>query len=142
MVIDVLASPVRASASVMGGADPVTPRHVAAPSLVIVGSVAAESVRAPGSPSPSVSLPSVVASNGLVEQTPLIIDQLSGSSLTSPKPTSPSVNRHLFEDEFHAPPKVEGERLSREVLLHIAYEVVSQQDMAEEFRLFSQREPS
>jgi hypothetical protein len=68
-----------------------------------------------------------VASNGLVEQTPLTVDWLSSSSLTSlkPEPASPSVNNHLFEDRFTGLPKLEDEHLSLEVLLHIAYEVVS-----------------
>jgi hypothetical protein len=43
----------------------------------------------------------------------------------------------LSKDEFSALPELEDERLSPEVLLHIAYEVVSQLDRAEEFRTLS-----
>jgi hypothetical protein len=88
----------------------------------------------PWSPSPP-SSPSVVALNGLVEQTPLTVDWLPGSSLTSSKlkPALPSVNHHLSEDEFSSLLELEDEHLSPEVLLHIAYEVVSQLDRAEEF---------
>jgi hypothetical protein len=41
----------------------------------------------------------------------------------------------MLEDEVYPPSEVEDECLTPEVLLHIAYEVVSQLDQAEEFRL-------
>jgi hypothetical protein len=126
VVVVVLASLVHTSVSVMGDADPPPPpQHVIAPSLVVGRLAAIESADAPWSP--PTSPPSVVASNGLVEQTPLTVDWLSSSSLTSlkPEPASPSVNNRLFEDRFTGLPKLEDEHLSLEVLLHIAYEVVS-----------------
>jgi hypothetical protein len=42
---------------------------------------------------------------------------------------------HMLEDEVYPPSEVEDECLTPEVLLHIAYEVVSQLDQAEEFML-------
>jgi hypothetical protein len=48
----------------------------------------------------------------------------------------------LFEDDLCSPPKMEDERTSPEVLLHIAYEVVSQLDKPEEFRLLLPEEES
>jgi hypothetical protein len=43
----------------------------------------------------------------------------------------------MLEDEVCLSPKVDAECLTPEVLLHIAYEVVSQLDKAGEFRLLS-----
>jgi hypothetical protein len=48
----------------------------------------------------------------------------------------------VFEDEVYLLPKDEDECLTPEILLHIAYEVVSQLDNAEEFRQFSLNELS
>jgi hypothetical protein len=51
----------------------------------------------------------------------------------------------MFEDEVYCPPpppEVEDECLTPEVLLHVAYEVVSQLDKAEESMLLSLEEHS
>jgi hypothetical protein len=115
MVTTTSASPVGASASTLDDTDLVPPRHAATPSLVVVGPVAPMSANAPGSPSSLTSLPLVAAPVGLVMQTPLAIS----------------------EDELYSLPKLDDERLSPEVLLHIAYEVVSRLDRVEEFCLLS-----
>jgi hypothetical protein len=49
---------------------------------------------------------------------------------------------HRLEDEVCPPPEVEDKCLTPEVLLRIAYEVVSQLDQAEEFRLLPLKECS
>jgi hypothetical protein len=61
-----LASPVRASASALVGADPASPRHVVEPSMVTVGPMTPVSAILLGSPSFLTTLPS----NGLVQQSP------------------------------------------------------------------------
>jgi hypothetical protein len=113
MVATALASPVCVSASTLDDADPVPPRHGVAHALVIIRLAAPVSVGAPGSPSSS--LPPAAALVGLVEQTPLAIS----------------------DDELCSPSDLDDDRLSSEVLLHIAYEVVSQLDRAEDFWLLS-----
>jgi hypothetical protein len=47
-----------------------------------------------------------------------------------------------FEGDYCSLPEVEDEDLVPEVLLHVAYEVVTQLDRAEEFRLLSLEEQS
>jgi hypothetical protein len=113
MVATALASPVCVSASTLDDADPVPPRHGVVHALVIIRLAAPVSVGAPGSPSSS--LPPEAALVGLVEQTPLAIS----------------------DDELCSPSDLDDDRLSSEVLLHIAYEVVSQLDRAEDFWLLS-----
>jgi hypothetical protein len=48
----------------------------------------------------------------------------------------------LFEDELCSLPELEDEHPSSEVLLYISYEVVSQLDGAEDYRLLSPEEQS
>jgi hypothetical protein len=110
MVGTALASPVRASVSTLANVDLLPlPRHV------VIRLAAPVSADAPGLPSSLTSLPLLAALAGLVEQMPLAI----------------------AEDELCSPPDLNDEHLCPEVLLHIAYEVVSELDMAEEFRLLS-----
>jgi hypothetical protein len=83
--------------------------------LAAVGPAAPMSTGTLGSPSSPLSLAPVLAPVGLVEQTPL----------------------GVCEDLLCSPPDLDDENLSPDVLLHIAYEVVSQLDRAEDFQLLS-----
>jgi hypothetical protein len=73
---------------------------------------------------------------------PFASDWLAESSPTPPKLASPSLDCPSFVDELCSPPKLEYECPSSEVLLHIAYEVVSQLDRALEFIRLSPEEHS
>jgi hypothetical protein len=87
--------------------------HAIERGLVILGSVAPVSADALEPPSPPAAAPV-----GLVDQVPLAISDV----------------------ELCSPLDLDGEHLSPEVLLHIAYEVVSQFDRAEVFCLLSSNE--
>jgi hypothetical protein len=102
------------------------------------------------------SSPSKAASNGVARQSTLPSSGPCGwtveVSLRSPSHCNllaaaafPKMSADLlsvFEDEVYLLPKDEDECLTPEILLHIAYEVVSQLDNAEEFRQFSLNELS
>jgi hypothetical protein len=66
-------------------------------------------------------------------------------SMSSLMPLMPAPTSHvcpLPEDDLYSPLELEDERPSSVVLLHIAYEGVSQLDRAEDFRLLSPEEES
>jgi hypothetical protein len=124
-------SPMHALASALGGTDPASPWHAAESSTVAVGPATPVSVIASGSPS-----------DGLPYQSPFTSECVSESSLTPPMlaPTSPVCP--FLEDDLCSPPELEDERPSSVVLLHIVYEVASQLDKAEDFRLLPPEEES
>jgi hypothetical protein len=114
----VAAFPVRAFGSTLVDVDPVPPWHAVKHTLVVVGPAVPRSACVPGSPLSPSSLPPGAAPVGMVEQAP------------------PAIS----EDELCSLPDLGDERLSPKVLLHNAYEVVSQLERAEEFHSLSSNE--
>jgi hypothetical protein len=104
--VSVVAHPVVANAP--ASAHPVPTLQAIERSLVVIGLAAPVSIDAPGSPSPPIA-----AMAGLVDQAPLAISDV----------------------ELCSPLELDDEHLSPEVLMHIAYEVVSHLGRAEEFHL-------
>jgi hypothetical protein len=127
-----------------------SPVYAAIVSVTAVGLVVLERAGAAWSQHRG-SSPSKAASNGAAKQATLPSSGPYGwtveVSLRSPSRCNllaaaafPEMSADLlsvFEDEVYLPPKDEDECLTPEILLHIAYEVVSQLDNAEEFRQFS-----
>jgi hypothetical protein len=121
---------VTASASTVG-ATLASPRHAAKPSMVAVGLTTPANVVTPRSPSDVV-----------VQLSPPACACQPEASLTTPLFAPTSLDYQSFEDDPCSSPELEYEHPSLVVLLHSAYEVVSQLDRAEEFRLPSSEEDS